>query len=366
MDNQLATTSTPARFRRSALDRKLAAYFAASTAGTLAASQAKAVIVSNSTVQPFGINGAVPIDFNSDGQVDFEIDHDHVDLGGGNFVDFLQIDKNDVNGASPGEDPLAFPTTYFETFPLNGTEPNDTFDAAYVVPVQQGDYPAALLAGTEIGPLSLFDFQEGDDAFGTGQAIRANRLIDEDDGQVDMVLGGLSDSEIYHATNGPNFLGLGGQVRYLGVKMDFENAGGSDTSAVNYGWIGVRITNEADATGEVVGWGYETEVGVSILAGEEGEGLDGDFNGDGKVDAADYVLWRKDPTSFGGDPAGYNMWRAHFGAMSGAGSLVPTDAAVQAVPEPTSFWLALATGLAVICAFVGRRFGGLRRLGVRA
>ena len=57
------------------------------------------MIVSNTTVQPFGVNGAVPIDFNSDGQIDFEIDHDRIDLGGGNIVDFLQLDKNDTNGS---------------------------------------------------------------------------------------------------------------------------------------------------------------------------------------------------------------------------------------------------------------------------
>ena len=62
--------------------------------------------------------------------------------------------------------------------------------------------------------------------------------------------------------SGPNFVGLGGQVRYLGVKMDLNNAG-----ATNYGWIGIQITNEADATGNVVGYGYETTAGQAIAAG---------------------------------------------------------------------------------------------------
>ena len=42
--------------------------------------------------------------------------------------------------------------------------------------------------------------------------------------------------------------------------------------------------------------------------------LMGDYNGDGNVGAADYVAWRKDPASFGGDPDGYDTWRAAFGA----------------------------------------------------
>jgi hypothetical protein len=57
----------------------------------------------------------------------------------------------------------------------------------------------------------------------------------------------------------------------------------------------------------------------------------GDFNLDGKINAADYVLWRSDPDSYGG-PTGYNTWRANFGA-SGAG--VGSGGFADAVPEPT-------------------------------
>jgi hypothetical protein len=54
--------------------------------------------------------------------------------------------------------------------------------------------------------------------------------------------------------------------------------------------------------------------------------IQGDYNGDGKVDAADYVVWRKDPGTHGGDPDGYNTWRMNFGrpdAPPGLGSAVP-------------------------------------------
>jgi sulfatase modifying factor 1 len=56
----------------------------------------------------------------------------------------------------------------------------------------------------------------------------------------------------------------------------------------------------------------------------------GDFNGDRRVDAADYVFWRK--TS--GSPAAYDDWRANFGAASGQGS-----AFTSAVPEPSAMGL---------------------------
>jgi hypothetical protein len=247
--------------RRRRIGIRLASYLAAASSVVVTAvSPSRGEVVSDSKVLPFGIDGAVPIDFNGDGQTDFEIDHDRIELAGGTFVDFLQLDKNDTNGASPGESP--FPIDVFDTFDLGVGAANNTFDAAYVIPtLTDGDYPAALIAGTEIGPGSSFSFQEADDFQGTGKTIRANRLIDEDVGQIDQVIGGLTPAQVQVPTNGPNFLGLVGEVRYLGVRMSLNDSG-FDT----FGWVGIRITNEADATGEVVGWAYETS-GEPIAAG---------------------------------------------------------------------------------------------------
>jgi len=79
--------------------------------------------------------------------------------------------------------------------------------------------------------------------------------------------------------------------------------------------------------------------------------LAGDYNDDGVVDAADYVVWR----ATDGTPDGYNTWRANFGASSGGGSgrIEPSG-----VPEPTTVVLVLATSIALI----GVR-GGLRNSG---
>jgi hypothetical protein len=73
----------------------------------------------------------------------------------------------------------------------------------------------------------------------------------------------------------------------------------------------------------------------------------GDYNGDGKVDAADYVIWRKRPGDFGGDPDGYNAWRNHYGSPGpGAGG----GSGLAAVPEPGSAVL-LIVGLAALCGY---------------
>ena len=251
---------------RRILDARLAAYLASAGAlGTAVASEAEAAIVGNSTVQPFGVNGVVNIDFNMDGQIDFQVDHDRVDLTnmGGGVLDYLQIDKNDINGET---NPLVFDPiagNQAATFPPNMTTPNDANESAYVInPNMQGSYPAALTLGTPIGPTSSFDWQESNNFQSGGKWIRANRLMDEDATTIDQVLGGRPASGVQVPFNGPNFDALGGDVRYLGLKMDLNN-----TNLFNYGWVGVRITNEADATGEVVGWAYQTIPGAPILAG---------------------------------------------------------------------------------------------------
>src|SRR3954467_11083229 len=247
------------------LNRKIGAYLAAAGAFG-AASEAQAIVVGNNTVQPFGINGAVNLDFNNDGQTDFQIDHDRVTLpSGGPTLDYLQVDKNDVNGES---NPLAFdpgPGCCFQATPFSdgATTRNDANNAAYVITGPQGSYPAALTLGSTIGPTSTFDFQESDNFQASGKWIRANRLIDEDATQIDQVLGGRPASGVQVPFSGPNFTSLAPtDVRYLGVQMELNNTGN-----FNYGWIGIRITNEADATGEVVGYAYETVPNVPISAG---------------------------------------------------------------------------------------------------
>jgi formylglycine-generating enzyme len=74
-------------------------------------------------------------------------------------------------------------------------------------------------------------------------------------------------------------------------------------------------------------------VGFRVAAIAIPEELAGDFNEDGNVDAADYVIWRKND----GSQAEYDEWRSNFGMTSpGGGSL-----AHAVVPEPLSLLLLL-------------------------
>jgi hypothetical protein len=73
--------------------------------------------------------------------------------------------------------------------------------------------------------------------------------------------------------------------------------------------------------------------------------LAGDYNFDGNVDAADYVMWRKAESS---TAQGYADWFANFGATSaGGGSAAGFASANAVVPEPGSAGLALVGLLAL-------------------
>jgi Concanavalin A-like lectin/glucanases superfamily len=61
----------------------------------------------------------------------------------------------------------------------------------------------------------------------------------------------------------------------------------------------------------------------------------GDHNGDGVVDAADYVVWRK--TQINGQQ-GYDDWRTNFGGAAGSSSAFGQ---LQTIPEPTAALIAV-------------------------
>jgi hypothetical protein len=93
-------------------------------------------------------------------------------------------------------------------------------------------------------------------------------------------------------------------------------------------------------------------------------GVPGDYNDNGFVDAADYVLWRKGGSlHFEVDTPGtvnaadYTAWRARFGkTTAGAGSgsiLIGSDS----IPEPAAVILAVLSFLAISTLIrVRRRF----------
>jgi T5SS/PEP-CTERM-associated repeat protein len=91
-----------------------------------------------------------------------------------------------------------------------------------------------------------------------------------------------------------------------------------------------------------------TDVGFDILYNSTSVQLKtyilGDFDRNGIVDAADYVVWRKGlGTTYA--QSDYDVWRAHFGQTVGSGSGISRNAEV---PEPTSM---VSLMLAAACVY---------------
>jgi hypothetical protein len=73
--------------------------------------------------------------------------------------------------------------------------------------------------------------------------------------------------------------------------------------------------------------------------------LAGDFNFDGSVDAADYVVWRKLDS---GNLQGYADWVRNFGETAGgSGSGGAEDAPQSGAPEPASIVLMILAAIAI-------------------
>jgi hypothetical protein len=118
---------------------------------------------------------------------------------------------------------------------------------------------------------------------------------------------------------------LVGQASHLGVRMRSLNAGG-----VYVGFTALEGHNSLVPPRLVIDYTLPQQ-------------LAGDYNDDGRVDAADYVTWRKT----GGTPSEYETWRSSFGLGEGSGVV-----AHQAIPEPA---VVLLVSQALLLMVVRRR-----------
>jgi hypothetical protein len=74
--------------------------------------------------------------------------------------------------------------------------------------------------------------------------------------------------------------------------------------------------------------------------------LAGDFNDDGNVDAADYIVWRKGFSTGVYTEDDYSTWRENFGAPAAGAGAVAHSASPAIVPEPAGTALGL---LGLVC-----------------
>jgi hypothetical protein len=128
-----------------------------------------------------------------------------------------------------------------------------------------------------------------------------------------------------------------------------------DFASQNGTFANVQLPN----LGSSLGWN-SSQLYTSGVLSVVSLGVPGDYNNNGTVDTADYIVWRKnqgtanvlpnDPTGGTIGVAQYNTWRSHFGQPPGSGSAAMTSG--SAVPEPD--------GLALFCLAIGAAGAWLR------
>jgi hypothetical protein len=161
--------------------------------------------------------------------------------------------------------------------------------------------------------------------------------------------------------NDPDVLDPVGSILGSGMNARlFSNADGTVVyepgSTVSATFGGTQFNWTISYTGDIT-WDGNGDTGVVSGISESGGtdivlmglssvdiGLPGDFNNDGKVDAADYVVWRKTD----GTQPGYAEWRTNFGRTAEPPGLGQN----AAVPEPALVPLLLVP---IIAGFAKRR-----------
>jgi fibronectin-binding autotransporter adhesin len=157
-------------------------------------------------------------------------------------------------------------------------------------------------------------------------------------------LGGTTEGIQYDQVHVSEQLSLDGTLQ-VSLISSFAPAAGDSFDILDWGSLSGAFSaiNLPTLTGLVWNTSQLYTIGVLRVVAP---GLLGDYNNNGVVDAADYVVWRKGlGTTY--SQADYDVWRAHFGQSAASGSVANVYAAV---PEPASLvllTLAVAAGVSI-------------------
>lgn len=189
-------------------------------AGLAAPPSAEAAVNYTAGPFPFGVNSefAAPlIDFDNNGDDEFTIAQER-QVAGNDQTDRVLLKELETQGAT---------------------------GAGYVT--GPGSFPAALASGATIGPAQTYGNAFSDNV--------SNQLIDED----------YDNDGVFQSYSG-NFTpdSVAGNTEYIGVKFRLND---NEFGDLHYGWVGIDITNQADLTGVVTGYAYETTPDTAITAG---------------------------------------------------------------------------------------------------
>ena len=153
----------------------------------------------------------------------------------------------------------------------------------------------------------------------------------DDTNTLTIELGGTALGTQYDHVAVAGQLALGGTLQVLKINLNngFNITSGQAFDILDWGSrSGTFSAIELPALAGGLVWNTSQLYTAGVLS----VGLPGDFNANGVVDAADYVIWRKGlGTIYTQDD--YNLWRTNFGRPGGSGAGVDAN---TAVPEPAT------------------------------
>jgi hypothetical protein len=187
-------------------------------------------------------------------------------------------------------------------------------------------------------------FSDGFTPGSSAAAVSLENVTFDSTAELRLEIFGLAAGTAHDQLNVSGTADFGGNLQVVLID-DFDPAAGDAFDLLNWGTrVGTFSTVLLPSLGSGLSWNTSQLYTEGILS----IALPGDFNLDGTVDAADYVVWRKT----NGTQDHYDMWRTNFGRTAAGGNGAGASRSVFLVPEPCSNVLVL---LAVMIASLGRR-----------
>ena len=162
-------------------------------------------------------------------------------------------------------------------------------------------------------------------------------------GLLGVLLAGTTRNAQYGALMAGGSMNLAGELIVL-TDTGFSPAVGNSFDILDWG-TRTGTFSSVELSGLAAGQAWDTSqlYTTGVISVVAAAGVVGDYNGNGIVDAADYVAWRNNQGTahvLPNDPIGgtigtaqYNQWRAHFGQTAGSGSGARAN---TPVPEPAT------------------------------
>ena len=240
--------------------------------------------------------------------------------------------------------------------PCNNLPPTNLIDGVLRMHGGQMSNTAFVFAGGRlegVGSIDVWDFQQNGGTLAPGNSAGTTTVqygYTLNAGALEIEINGVGTAganwDLLKVNGAVDLLGSNGLPDgTLNVILGFAPTIGSEflvLEKLTSGSIGGTFANGSTVNATYNGLLYQ--FGISYTAGDGNDvelrtqaiSIPGDYNFDGVVSAADYIMWRKR----GGTQDEYNAWRANFGnEFSSNASATNTIGAVDNVPEPGTMLL---------------------------